>query len=66
MQDEFEQRPQVEKTEMDSAKLYEALFTLADHWCPSLDPAEYKEFFDQIKYRMKYSGMQNPNAYDAI
>ena len=51
---------------MDSAKLYEALFTLADHWCPSMDPAEYKEFFDQIKYRMKYSGMQNPNAYDAI
>ena len=43
-----------------------ALFTLADQWCPSIDEQEYKEFFDTIKYRLKYYGMQDNSAYDVL
>ena len=51
---------------MDKPKLYNALFVLADHWCPSVTDTEYKEFFDQLSYRLKYQGMQNPDAYTVL
>lgn len=30
---------------IDQAKLYRALFELADVWCPNIDEFEYKAFF---------------------
>ena len=49
-----------------SDKLYDALFTLADVWCPSINEYEYKEFFTLIKFRLKYQGMQDSSAYDVL
>ena len=47
-------------------KLFRSLFNLADAWCPTIDPEEYKEFFDQVQFRLKYYGMQDNSAYDLI
>ena len=47
-------------------KLYEALFTMADTWCPDIDEFRYKEFFGQLDYRLKYTGMADNTAYDVL
>ena len=51
---------------LDKPKLFNALFVLADHWCPTTKAEEYKEFYDQLSYRLKYQGMQNPDAYTVL
>ena len=58
-QTEFEKIPQKQYDYLDKDKLYAALFTMADTWCPNIDPFEYKEFFKQLRYRLKYQGMQD-------
>ena len=65
-QQEYEQQPQKSYDYLDAEKLYDALFTLADTWCPSIQDEEYKEFFYQLKYRLKYQGMQDNQAYDVL
>ena len=65
-----EQQPEVpvqrQYDELTPEKLFNALFTLADHWCPSTDPQEYKEFFYQLQHRLKYQGQQNTDAYNLL
>ena len=41
-QQEYEQQPQKSYDYLDAEKLYDALFTLADTWCPSIQDEEYK------------------------
>ena len=36
---------------IDDEKLQEALFELADTWCPNIDDMEYKEFFEMLDKR---------------
>lgn len=47
------------------AKLFDALFELADIWCPSIDEYEYQEFFKQLAFRLKYAG-KDDTAYDIM
>ena len=65
-QKEFESQPQKTYEQLDREKLYESLYQLADTWCPNLDEYEYREFFEQIKFRLKYHGMQDNSAYDVL
>ena len=51
---------------IDQQKLFKALFELADTWCPNIDEFEYKEFFQQLKFRLKYAGQQDNSAYDVL
>ena len=51
---------------IDQTKLQRALFELADTWCPNIDEFEYKEFFQQLKFRLKYAGQQDTSAYDVL
>ena len=51
---------------LDKDKLYEALFVMADCWCPDIDEQQYKEFFGQLDWRLKYSGMADNTAYDVL
>ncbi|CAG9328687.1 unnamed protein product [Blepharisma stoltei] len=46
--------------------LFDALFEMCDIWCPNIDPNEYKEFFDQIKFRIRYEGHRDQGAYDIL
>ena len=43
---EFESQPIKTYDSITKDKLIEALFTLADTWCPSIDEQEYIEFFN--------------------
>ena len=54
--DQQEEVAQVPKTydKLSREKLYEALFTMADTWCPDVDEFQYKEFFSQLELRLKY------------
>ena len=63
---EHEAKPQQTFDYLTKEKLWDALFTLADAWCPSIDEYEYQEFFSLIKYRLKYYGMQDNDAYDVL
>ena len=63
---EFEEKPQTSYDILTKDKLQESLFTLADAWCPSIEPEEYAEFFQLIQYRLKYYGMQDNSAYDVL
>lgn len=51
---------------MTKEMLFDAMFELCDVWCPNIDPHEYKEFFDQIKFRIRYEGYKDNAAYDII
>ena len=66
--DQKEEAAQVQKTydKLDREKLYDALFTMADTWCPDIDEFQYKEFFSQLELRLKYQGMQDQAAYDVL
>ena len=65
-QAEFDQQPQKTYDFLTNEKLFDALFTLADNWCPSIDEYEYREFFHLIRFRLKYQGMQDNSAYDVL
>ena len=51
---------------IDQQKLYRALFELADVWCPNIDEFEYKAFFAELKFKLKYPGQQDRAAYDLL
>mmetsp|Transcript_4051 Transcript_4051/g.3881 ORF Transcript_4051/g.3881 Transcript_4051/m.3881 type:complete len:218 (+) Transcript_4051:5-658(+) len=51
---------------MSREMLFDAMFELCDVWCPHIDPIEYKEFFNQIKFRIRYEGYKDSSAYDII
>ena len=51
---------------LDASKLYDALFVMSDTWCPDIDEFQYKEFFSQLDWRLKYSGMADNTAYDVL
>lgn len=44
-------------------QLYESLYSLCDIWCPNIDAQEYKEFFDMLKFKLRYEGQSNAAAY---
>ena len=46
--------------------LFDSLFELCDVWCPNIDVEEYKAFFDQLKFRLRYDGMRDQAAYDIL
>ena len=46
--------------------IFDSLFELCDIWCPNIDAAEYKAFFDQIKFRIRYEGQKDVTAYDIL
>lgn len=46
--------------------VFDSLFELCDVWCPNIDPAEYKAFFEQIKFRIRYEGQKDVTAYDIL
>ena len=46
--------------------MYDSLFMLADNWCTSIEDKEYEEFFSQLKYKIKYGGQGNAEAYDVL
>lgn len=47
-------------------KLFDSMFELCDVWCPNIDAMEYKSFFDQLKFRVRYSGQGDRAAYDIL
>ena len=51
---------------LDQNKMFEALFELADTWCPNIDEFEYKEFFETLTFRLKYTGQQDTSAYEIL
>lgn len=55
-----------EFTFLTKEKLFEALYQLADQWCPSIDQYEYQEFFHLLKFKIKYSNQGDGNAYDNL
>ena len=47
-------------------QLHDALFELADTWCPSISEDEYIEFFEILYQKMLYSNQQDSSAYDVL
>ena len=60
------QKSENEAEHLSNEKLFTALFKLADVWCPSTEAEEYVEFFAQLRWRIKYQGMQDTQAYDVL
>lgn len=46
--------------------IFDSLFELCDIWCPNIDPVEYKAFFEQLKFRIRYEGQKDMTAYDIL
>ena len=46
--------------------LFDGLFEMCDIWVPTIEPTDYKEFFDQLKFRIRYEGQRNKGAYDIL
>lgn len=46
--------------------IFDGLFELCDIWCPNIDPLEYKAFFDQMKFRIRYDRQNDQSAYDIL
>ena len=66
---EGEQEAQQPKTYdiLSEDKLYDALFELVDTWTQNADELEYKGFFSQLEFRMKYAGQGSAEmAYDPV
>jgi hypothetical protein len=36
--------------------MFEAVFELADTWCPNIDEYEYQGFFKALENKLKYGG----------
>ena len=53
-------------SKMSREMLFDSLFELCDVWCPTIDVREYKAFFEQLKFRIKYEGQQDAGAYDIL
>ena len=54
-QEEQEQEVPVNKDALTEEQLHDALFELADTWCPSINEDEYIEFFEILYQKMLYS-----------
>ena len=65
-EEEQQQRPPNPVDQLSLEQLEDALFELADLWCPSISESEYCEFFDILEYKIKYVGQNDPGAYDLL
>ena len=63
---EEDDQPPRHLDQLDNEKLEDALFELADTWCPNIDDLEYKEFFDVLDRKMQYTGQHDSSAYDVL
>ena len=64
--DQDDDQPPRQLDQLDNEKLEDALFELADTWCPNIDDMEYKEFFDVLDRKMQYTGQHDSSAYDVL
>lgn len=46
--------------------IFDCLFELCDIWCPNIVAIEYKAFFDQVKFRIRYERLNDVSAYDIL
>ena len=46
--------------------IFDCLFELCDIWCPNIAAMEYKAFFDQVKFRIRYERLNDVSAYDIL
>lgn len=46
--------------------IFDSLFELCDIWCPNIAASEYKAFFDQVKFRIRYERLNDASAYDIL
>lgn len=53
-------------SELSRSQLFDSLFELCDVWCPGVEEEQYKAFFDQLRFRLRYEGLQNTAAYDIL
>lgn len=51
---------------MTKEMIFDSLFELCDIWCPNIDANEYKSFFDQMKFRIRYDRQNDQTAYDIL
>ena len=51
---------------LDEKKMFEAVFELADTWCPNIDEYEYQGFFKALENKLKYGGQQDGAAYSIM
>ena len=54
------------KEALTEEQLHDALFELADTWCPSITEDEYIEFYEILYQKMLYSNQQDSSAYDVL
>ena len=52
--------------QLTNEQLIDALFELADTWCPSILEDEYVEFFEALSTKMRYSNQHDSSAYDVL
>ena len=64
--EEQEQEPPKNADALTEEQLHDALFELADTWCPSISEDEYIEFFEILYQKMLYSNQQDSSAYDVL
>ena len=64
--EEAEAEPPKNTDALTEEQLHEALFELADTWCPSISEEEYAEFFEILHQKMLYSNQQDSSAYDVL
>ena len=65
-QEEQEAEPPKNTDALTEEQLHDALFELADTWCPSIQEDEYVEFFEILHQKMLYSNQQDSSAYDVL
>ena len=65
-QEEQQQLPPANPDQITLEQLEDALFELADTWCPSISESQYVEFFEQLAPRANYNGYNDPGAYDLL
>ena len=64
--EEQEAEPPKNADSLTEEQLHDALFELADTWCPSISEDEYVEFFEILYQKMLYSNQQDSSAYDVL
>ena len=64
--EEQEVEPPKNTEALTEEQLHDALFELADTWCPSISEDEYIEFFEILYQKMLYSNQQDSSAYDVL
>ena len=64
--EEQEAEPPKNPDALTEEQLHDALFEMADTWCPSISEDEYIEFFEILHQKMLYSNQQDSSAYDVL